>query len=113
MNSGTEPTSQVKQETASHLIDDTKHTVNTFQDLISQATLNGDEWVETSPEIIRHYNRNGLGKTADGVAIRFFIYNGIKVCPFGEQESIEAEMNRSVNSKVHGPSETVQLGPTR
>ena len=51
-------------------------------DKIAFAKNNGDEWIETTPEIIKHYNREGLG------GAEYFIYSGVKVCEKGKLESI-------------------------
>ncbi len=73
-------------------------------DKIALAKANGDESIETTPEIISHYNRGGLN------GAKFFIYSGIKVFPVGEQESIEAEMDEPVANKIHGKDELQVMG---
>ncbi len=54
-------------------VDDVRDTVHTFMDKISIAKLNGDEFIETSDEIIRHYNRNGTGMSD------YFYFQGVRV----------------------------------
>ncbi len=84
-------------------MDDTRETVHTFLDKISQALLSQEEWIETSPEIIRHYNRNGLN------GAKYFIYQGIRVCEAGQLEAVQDELNRSMNDRAHGNSEAKVL----
>lgn len=59
----------------------------------------GEEWVETSPEIIQYFNRNGLN------GAKFFIYEGIKVAPFGESEAIEGSNHEQLGQRIHGTAE--------
>lgn len=73
-------------------------------DKISCAQLSGDEWVETSPEIIKHYNRNGLN------GAKYFIYQGIKVCETGKLEEVIKETTMTMGQKVFGPGEAVIQG---
>lgn len=85
-------------------IDDTKVTVHTFMDQIEQAKINGDEWVETTKEIIHHYNRKGLN------GAKYFVYNGVKVCERGKLDEIINEMNMQEGHKVFGPTEGIVNG---
>lgn len=80
-------------------IDDTADTVRTFLDKIAVAKGNQDEWVETSPEVIAHYNRRGMN------GAKFFIFEGIKVCEHGKVDEIEHEMNESIAKKTFGDRE--------
>lgn len=64
-------------------LDDTRITVSKFMDAISQAKMVGAESIETSQEIIDHFNRTGLN------GAKFFIYSGIKVYPLGKSDEIE------------------------
>ena len=80
-------------------IDDTIETVRTFQDKIAVAQSAGEEWVETTPEIIAHYNRKGLG------GAKFFVFQGIKVCETGKREAIEKEMDEPLSARLHGRDE--------
>lgn len=95
-----------KSEQKQTSLDDTLETVRTFLDKIHVAKASGDEWIETSPEIIQHYNRGGLnGKN-------YFIFDGIKVCEFGMMDQILADENEQMQFKTHGKSEGVVLGRT-
>lgn len=80
-------------------VDDTKHTVHTFLDLISVAKSSGQEWVETTPEIIAHYNRQGLK------GAKYFLFNGVKVCEIGQKAAILAEIDQPLSVKLHGAEE--------
>jgi len=51
--------------------------------------------VETSQEIIDHYNPSGIGKAG------FFLFQGIKVCPKGQREAIVEELNRQLGQINH------------
>lgn len=80
-------------------IDDTRETVSQFLDKIIQAQGSKTEWIETTPEIIAHYNRNGLGGK------NYFIYGGIKVCEKGKLEETIAQENEQLGVRLHGPME--------
>jgi hypothetical protein len=80
-------------------IDDVKETVSEFMDKIAQAKHAGEESIEASPEIIAHYNRNGLN------GAKFFIYSGIKVYPTGKTQEIEDEINTPLGQTLHGAQE--------
>lgn len=82
------------------LITSNEHeTLTEFQNKIDQATLNGDEWVETTPAIIKYFNRNGLGRS------EYFIYKGIKVCVNGQSERIQNNMNKQLGQVIYGDQE--------
>jgi hypothetical protein len=76
-------------------MDDTKDTVSKFLDKIAVAKSMGDESIETSVDIIRHYNRRGL------MGSEYFIYEGVKVYPVGKREEIEDLMKISVEESRH------------
>ncbi len=80
-------------------VDDTKETVSQFLDKIAVAKSSGEEWVETSPEIIMHYNRHGLN------GAKFFIFEGIKVCELGKLDEIIKEIEEPLHYKMYGASE--------
>lgn len=80
-------------------VDDTKATVSQFLDQIMLAKTEKREWVETSKEIIDHYNRGGLG------GAKFFVFHGVKVCEKGHLAEIVAELNQPLAVKLHGPQE--------
>lgn len=85
------------------VINDVKETISTFLDKIATAKGQGEESIETTPEIIAHYNRNGLN------GAEYFIYNGIKVYPLGKKAEIEAKENEQLGQKIHGVQEGVVL----
>lgn len=102
-------TSDISQEKPSPKTSDTidppaiKHTLYDFKDLVSQAKLDGEEWVETTAEIIKHFNPQGLkgGK--------YFIYDGVKVCEMGTQEAAQAYNDRDLQRDIFGPKEGINL----
>jgi hypothetical protein len=77
------------------------NTLTEFMDAVMEAKLTGQEWIEVSPKIIQYYNKNGLGSA------KYFIFQGIKVCNYGESEKIQAEMEMSWEDKL---GETSKLG---
>lgn len=82
------------------MIDKEQHdTINSFYDKIHKATIEDTGWVETSPEIIRHYNKSGLGKSD------YFIFQGIKVCEYGKREAIQKALSRQLGSILYGDDE--------
>jgi len=90
------------------VIDDVTETVNAFLNKIAAAQGAGEEWVETTPEIIAHFNKRGMGiNPLTGKPNRHFVFNGIKVCPYGEQEQIETEMSEQLSIRLHGKDEGV------
>lgn len=92
-------------------MDDTRHLVSEFLTSIAIAKHEGQEWVETSKEIIAHYNKRGLGvNPVTGKENRFFIYDGVKVCEPGMIESIEQEMNTQLGVRIHGKDEGIVEG---
>lgn len=82
-------------------------------DDIALAKHMGNEWVETTPEIIHHYNRNGLGERdvlGKKIPVRYFIFDGIKVCAQGDLDKILEEESTPVEVLVHGAQEGVVVG---
>lgn len=90
-------------------MDAVTETINTFRDKISIAKLEGEEWVETTPEIIRYFNRSGLGKV-HGKEAKYFVYDGIKVCENGKKDEIIKEEAVQRGQLMHGASECVIEG---
>lgn len=97
MNAGTSVSSESAQPAAR--IDDTQETVSEFLDKIATAQGAGEESIETTPEIIAHFNRRGLNG-AD-----YFFYAGIKVYPYGKKEEIEARESQPIAERLHGKDE--------
>lgn len=77
-------------------LDDKKETISMFKDKIDNAKIVGDEYVETSEEIIKYFNPRGLNG-AD-----YFFYQGIKVCLPGKIEEIQARESRDLQDEVFG-----------
>lgn len=73
-----------------------RDTINSFFDKIHLATINEEEWVEISPEIIKHYNKQGLGRSG------YFIFQGIKVCEYGKKDELQKGMSRQIDCINHG-----------
>ena len=78
-----------------------RETISQFMDKIHEATMEGKEWVETSPEIVRHYNKSsgGLGRAG------YFIFQGIKVCETGKSAGLAEKMGRELGKETYGSSE--------
>lgn len=83
------------------LSDEFKAQLNEFLSDISMAKLNGEEWVETTPEVIASFNRQGLK------GAKFFIYQGIKVCEHGKTQEIIAQMDKPLTTMLFGPEEPI------
>lgn len=82
--------------------------MNGFLNQIAMAQYNKVEWVETTPEVINHFNRNGVGK------VGYFIFNGIKVCEVGKLQTILGEESIPLSERIHGAEEgTVISGGSR
>ena len=63
----------------------------------------GQEWIETSPEIIKTVMPRGLG------GARYFIYQGIKVCEYGQTESIVEECNTPLHLRIYPENKGVTI----
>lgn len=82
------------------MVDDTpKEKVSDFIGRIEEAKQTGEEWIETSPEIIQFYNRRGLNGG------KYFIFQGIKVCEHGMKDKIVEEENTPISMRVFGKAE--------
>jgi hypothetical protein len=82
-----------------------RETLNMFYDKIHRATIEKEEWIETSAEIMKHFNRNGLGKA------KYFIFQNVKVCEFGQSEKIQEELDVQLGQSLYGNKEgVVNLG---
>lgn len=79
-------------------------TISMFEGKIAHAKHNGDEWIETSPEVISYFNRKGLGGN------EYFMYKDIKVCEYGKRDKIIDRENISMDQRLHGSSEGVIEG---
>jgi hypothetical protein len=73
--------------------------VTEFMASIAAAKAVGEDWVETSADVIQRMMPQGLG------GAKFFIYQGIKVCEYGQKEAVEADMDRPVGERLHGSGE--------
>ena len=87
-------------------IDDTRELLSVFLNKIAVAKQLGDEWVETSAEVIKHFNPKGLGvNPLTNQPNRYFVYEGIKICEKGQIESIETENNQPMSERLQGKGE--------
>jgi hypothetical protein len=84
-------------------VDDIKMPMSVFQELIAVAKANGQEWVETTPEIIKILQPRGMGP------VNYFIYHGVKVCEIGKREEITDELSTPMGKKIHGESESTVI----
>ena len=83
-------------QTSLRVIDDTVETVNGFLSKIAVAKREGIPYVETSIDVVNHYNRNGLGDS------KYFYFDGIRVYPHGTKEIVESEERMSTNDRTFG-----------
>jgi hypothetical protein len=91
-------------------VDTQRESLNDFEQKIAFAMISNDEWVETTPEIITYFNRNGLGKDNAGKPLQYFIYKGKKVCEFGKIDAIEAEEAEQIGTRLFGKAEGIVEG---
>ena len=82
---------QTQNKNKDTLVEPIRESLSTFKDKIDLAIMQSEEWVETTPEIIKYFNPAGLNGS------KFFIYKGIKVCPMGESDKIDDEINQDLN----------------
>ena len=73
-------------------------------DKIARAKQEGNEFIETTPEMIQFYNRGGLN------GAQYFIYNGIKVFPTGMAEKILNKEGEQMGRRIHGAQEGLASG---
>jgi hypothetical protein len=84
-------------------IDDTRERMSDFIEKHAAAVALGDEWVETTPEIISLLQPRGLnGK-------KYFCWKGIKVCEHGKSQEISHEESMTVHDRMHPDSQTKVL----
>lgn len=88
--------------TSSAAKDEFVDTVSAFETRIQIAKSEGAEWIETTPEIIKYHNPNGLGRA------EYFIYRGIKVAPVGQAERLMEQENYPLRKKILGPETPVR-----
>ena len=92
------------------MANDNKKSKFTLEDLgafelqVKHAKQMGEEWVETSPEIIKYLVPQGIEKEGH------FIYNSVYVCEFGKKDAAIAKMSEDLNAKIHGAGEGVLEG---
>lgn len=83
-----------------------EETMSEFLSKVAVAQASGEEWVETSPEIINYINRKGLGGS------EYFTYGnpGVKVCEYGKSEAIEKKESEQIGHRTFGKEEGTVLG---
>lgn len=87
-----------KEETISQIFDEFTETLTDFERKIDRARINGDEWVETSKEIVKHLNPRGLG------GAKYFIFKNIKVAEKGTVDDLINEETAQETRFVPGES---------
>lgn len=100
---GLSATSPSASKEASDPIDNTKERMSDFIEKHSIALANGDEWCETTPEIIKLLQPRGMG------GAKYFCYKGVKVCEYGKIDEIEAQESKTVHDRMHPDSKTVVI----
>lgn len=91
MNVGTSKTSANGAETQKTPTD----TPNDLLSKIAVAQANGDEWVETTLEVMNHFNRRGLK------GVKYFVMDGVKVCQYGDVDRLVAEHESVPNAQAY------------
>lgn len=82
--------------------------LSSFLGRVAVAKSLGDEWVETTAEVIRHFNPRGLGiNPLTRKENRYFLYDGVKVCEAGQIDEIEEEINVPQAVRMHGDKEAI------
>ncbi len=77
-------------------------TVNEFMARVAVAQLEAVDLgvelpcIEASEAMIKYFNRKGLN------GAKYFIYQGVRVCPTGQSEAIEEEEATPLQEKLHG-----------
>jgi hypothetical protein len=97
-----EPTQKTQAQEAlqANLVSKEQHeTLTEFQHKVDQAKMNGDKWVETSPAIIKYFNRNGLGKS------KYFDYQGLRICEYGKSEELQEDLDTQLGNLLYGKDE--------
>ena len=93
---------------AENLVSKQEHeTLSEFQSKVDRAKMeNGfredgdpEHWVETCPQIIKYFNRQGLGKSD------YFIYQGVKVTEVGKSDAIKERLAKQIGQINHGNAE--------
>lgn len=82
-------------------------TITDFKNKIDAAKMAAAEddsqpWVETTPEVIKYYNRKGLG------GAEYYMHEGVRVCEYGKKEAILAREKESMDQRLHGDKEAVR-----
>lgn len=96
-SSKTLPEGQMKGRTVKEQGD----TLHEFRDKVSAAQMSGDQWVETSADVIKYFHPRGLGQA------KYFWYGspGVRVCLFGDRQEIEERESKDLMEILHGPGE--------
>lgn len=89
-----------------HKIDDRREKINEFMSKITLAQREskdgtGDNWVETTAEIISYFNPRGLNGAP------YYIHNGVMVCEYGKKEACIEKMEESTFEKMHGTEDGI------
>jgi hypothetical protein len=80
-------------------------TLSEFKAKLDHAKMNGDEWVETTRQIIDYYNRRS--PVPQGW---FYVHEGIRVCEQGHREKILEKENEQMDKRLHGVQEATLEG---
>ena len=65
-----------------------------FIQAVSVAKYTGEEWVETTPEIIAHFNPQGLG------GAKHFTFENVKICEVGKLDEVLKHLDRTIHDEV-------------
>lgn len=86
-------------------IDDTREMLSEFNGRVEAAQQLGEEWLETTPEVIAFIMRKGMGTRPDGKPALHFDYKGIHICERGKLDEAMRVFEEDCNTTAHGPSE--------
>lgn len=103
MSDGTSEISQKSSSEGNESADNTRERMSDFIEKHARALAAGEMWVETTPEIIKLLQPNGLN------GAKYFCYKGVKVCEFGKIDEIEDEESKTIHDRLHPDSKTTVI----
>ena len=91
-------------------VDDRPKTLSEFNLAVDMALMHGEEWVETTDEVVKSFLPKGLGD------ILYFCYRGVKVCvgdpgnPGECSAKLQDKLDVQMGAVIHGEGEGKILG---
>ena len=104
MEKTTEEKAPVSKESSSKVLTPFSEELTSFETSIARelhlvSLGQSDGTIETSEDVIKYYNPNGLGKS------QYFFYKNIKVYPVGKRDEIDEMENEQMGRRLFGKSE--------